>query len=36
VEDGKAAAKSADETVEKIDDYEEKIDKCLDGLLEKG
>lgn len=24
------------ETVEKIDDFEEKIDKCLDGLLEKG
>ena len=23
-------------TVEKIDDFEEKIDKCLDGLLEKG
>lgn len=29
-------SKSSEETPEKIDDYEEKIDKCLDGLLEKG
>lgn len=28
--------KTSDETVEKIDDFAEKIDKCLDGLLEKG
>lgn len=38
VEDGmlKVGGKSSDEPLEKIDDMEEKIDKCLDGLLEKG
>lgn len=32
----KVGGKSGDEPLEKIDDMEEKIDKCLDGLLEKG
>lgn len=33
---GKYGKSSEVDTVEKIDDFEEKIDKCLDGLLEKG
>lgn len=32
----KVGGKSGDEPLEKIDDMDEKIDKCLDGLLEKG